>query len=190
MGRWAVFLDRDGVVTEAPVVNGMAVSPTSAADLHLVDGAREMLRRLHRAGALLVLVTNQPDVARGRLDPAELDAMHRRLAEELPLDRIMVCPHSGHECCECRKPLPGMLLEAAEDLDIDLGRSWMVGDRWVDIAAGRAAGVTTVLMDRPYAWSATSSGGPPADLSPDHRIADVGAVVPLILTAQPGLHSS
>ncbi len=181
LSGWAVFLDRDGVVTEAPILDGVAGSPLKESDLRVADGAPEALDRLATAGASLILVTNQPDVARGKLDPAELDRMHQRLARDLPLDLLVVCPHSGHEGCSCRKPKPGMIISGASRCLASLELSWMVGDRWVDIAAGRSAGVATVLIERPYSWTNTSSGAPPPDLHPDHRARDLSGATDLIL---------
>jgi D-glycero-D-manno-heptose 1,7-bisphosphate phosphatase len=90
--------------------------------------------------------------------------MHRRLSDELGLDKVYCCPHDNTDRCGCRKPQPGMLLDAARDLDLDLPSSWLVGDRWVDLAAASAAGVRGVLLERPYSWDPTSAGEPPSDL--------------------------
>jgi D-glycero-D-manno-heptose 1,7-bisphosphate phosphatase len=180
-GRAAVFLDRDGVVT-APVerdgVTSVAFEPD---ELVVLPGVAGALDRLHGAGYVLVVVTNQPDVARGALRSEDLQAMHRQLAVDLPIDQFEVCPHDGDEGCPCRKPRPGLLLTAAGDLRLDLASSWLVGDRWVDIAAGRSAGVRTLLVAEPYSWAATSSGSPPADLEPDGRVGDLVQAVDEIL---------
>ena len=178
MTRWAVYFDRDGVLTDAPVVDGQALSPTKTTELVILPGALEAVTMVHGLGGLALVVTNQPDVARGTLDPAELGRMHDRLNRELGLDGIRVCPHDGAD--RCRKPAPGMLLDLAEEHAVDLARSYMIGDRWVDIAAGAAVGATTILVDRPYSWSATSAGSPPAELVPDHRARDVFAAVLII----------
>jgi D-glycero-D-manno-heptose 1,7-bisphosphate phosphatase len=181
--RPAVFLDRDGVLNEAVVVEGRALSPTTAAELHLVPGAAGAVARLHDAGYVVVAVTNQPDVAKGLLTVETLDAMHAAMTRDLGLDRVYVCPHETADGCSCRKPEPGMLLTAAADLDLDLPSSWLVGDRWVDVAAGHAAGVRTVLVERPYSWQPTSSGSPPADLRPDVVVQSVVEAVDAILAA-------
>jgi D-glycero-D-manno-heptose 1,7-bisphosphate phosphatase len=104
--------------------------------------------------------------------------MHERLMRELELDDIRVCPHDGVD--PCRKPAPGMLLDLAATHDVDLSSSYMIGDRWVDIAAGAAVSATTLLVERPYSWSATSSGAAPEGLSPDHRVPDGLAAARLI----------
>jgi D-glycero-D-manno-heptose 1,7-bisphosphate phosphatase len=169
--QWAVYFDRDGVLTDAPVVDGQALAPTRSKNLTILPGAREAVAAVHALGGLALVVTNQPDVARGTLDPAELDLMHERLTRELRLDDVRVCPHDGVD--RCRKPAPGMLIDLAARHGVDLSSSYMIGDRWVDIAAGAAVGATTILVEQPYSWAATSSGAPPVDLAPDHRVSDV-----------------
>jgi D-glycero-D-manno-heptose 1,7-bisphosphate phosphatase len=179
--RRAVFLDRDGVVTATVERHGVASVALAPEELVVLPGVAAALDRLRDAGYVLVVVTNQPDVARGSLRSTDVEAMHRQLATGLPIDRFEVCPHDGAEGCPCRKPKPGMLLAAATELDLDLAGSWMVGDRWVDIAAGRAAGVRTLLVTEPYSWAATSSGSPPSDLAPDGRVEGLEQAVDEIL---------
>jgi D-glycero-D-manno-heptose 1,7-bisphosphate phosphatase len=180
-----VFLDRDGVLVEAFARGTVAGSARSADELQVVPGAADAIATLHRAGALCLVVTNQPDVARGELAREHLDAMHDELRAQLGFDDVLTCPHDGRDDCECRKPRPGMLLELARRHRVEPARSWMVGDRWVDIAAGAAIGLRTVLVDRPYSWATTSAGSPPNGLAPDHRVADVGAAAALIAAAEP-----
>lgn len=182
MGSPAIFLDRDGVIIESRAVPGGSAPPTSVDDVAIIPGAGDALATLRAAGYCLVVVTNQPDVARGSTSRAEVDAINEVLRRELPLDAIYVCFHDG-PACACRKPRPGLLLDARHDLDLDLRRSWMIGDRWVDIAAGAAAGIRTVLVERAWSWIATSSGAPPADLVPDHRVASIGEAAELVLTS-------
>ncbi len=146
----AVFLDRDGVLNRVSIRDGLPLGPMTLADFVLFDGVAEDIRRLKAAGYKVVVATNQPEIARGRLAPAALEAMHARLSAEVPVDAIYVCPHSDEDRCGCRKPKPGLLLSAARDLAIDLSRSVMVGDRWRDIEAGTAAGCRTVLVDYGY----------------------------------------
>lgn len=176
--RPAVFLDRDGVLVDA---GDLGTSPPfEAASVRILPGVAAALDSLRAHGFELVVVTNQPDVARGRTTEAEVEAVHRYLADELGLEHFRFCPHDNHHHCDCRKPAPGLLRRAAGELGLDLAASWMVGDRWVDIAAGAAAGVTTVLIDRPYSWRASSSGGPPPSLAADHRAADLAGAAELI----------
>jgi D-glycero-D-manno-heptose 1,7-bisphosphate phosphatase len=149
--RPAVFLDRDGVLNTAIIREGRPHPPASAEELVIAPGVPEACRRLRSLGFLLVVVTNQPDVARGTIDAADVTDIHTRLREQVPLDSIWVCPHDDRDRCSCRKPAPGLLHKAAAFHHIDLTRSFMVGDRWRDIEAGRAAGCRTVLVvDRIY----------------------------------------
>jgi D-glycero-D-manno-heptose 1,7-bisphosphate phosphatase len=178
----AVFLDRDGVINEAIVgADGVARGPASAADLRVCPDAPEALGRLRAAGFLLVVVTNQPDLGRGLVSKVAVDEIHAVLREALPLDAVYCCPHGGSSPCACRKPAPGMVLDAASDLGIDLGASWLIGDRWVDVAAGAAAGVRTVLLQLPHSWDPTSAGAAPPDLVPDHVGRTLAECVGLVL---------
>ena len=138
--RRAVFLDRDGVINRAVVRDGKPYPPDSVAELEILPGVPEALAALRDAGFLIVVVTNQPDVATGKQRREVVEAMHALLARELALDEIKVCYHASADGCACRKPKPGMLLEAAAEHGIDLGSSYVVGDRWRDVAAGQAAG--------------------------------------------------
>jgi D-glycero-D-manno-heptose 1,7-bisphosphate phosphatase len=146
----AVFLDRDGVINRAIVRDGKPYPPTSAQELSILPDVPEALDALKRAGFLLFVVTNQPDVARGVQDRQVVDAMHGDLCARLPLDGVLCCFHDDADACDCRKPAPGLLLEAARSRDIDLRRSFMVGDRWRDTEAGEAAGCTTIYIDHGY----------------------------------------
>ena len=147
----AVFLDRDGVLNAPVVRDGRPFPPAMPADLVLLPGVAEACDRLRRAGFLLVCVTNQPDIARGKTSNAAVAAINAVLAERLPLASVRVCPHDDADGCACRKPKPGLLLAAAAEYGIDLAASAMVGDRWRDIGAGHAAGCRTVFIDRAYA---------------------------------------
>jgi D-glycero-D-manno-heptose 1,7-bisphosphate phosphatase len=149
-GRPAVFLDRDGVLNEAFVIDGTPHPPATVTDLHVIPSAAEACRELGAAGYALVVVTNQPDVARGTDTMANVEALNRAVAAQVPIDEFVTCPHDDADGCDCRKPKPGMLLDAAGRMGLDLARSFMVGDRWRDIEAGRRAGCTTVFVDRGY----------------------------------------
>jgi D-glycero-D-manno-heptose 1,7-bisphosphate phosphatase len=149
--RRAVFLDRDGVINRAIVRDGKPYPPERIEDLEILPGVREALARLRDAGFRLVVVTNQPDVARGTQRREVIDAMHASLAAALPLDEFRVCDHDDRDGCACRKPKPGLLEDAARDAGVSLHDSFMVGDRWRDIEAGKLAGCTTVFIDRQYA---------------------------------------
>jgi len=149
--RRAVFVDRDGVLNTAVVRNGRPHPPASAADLKLLPGVRERVAELKGLGFLVVCVTNQPDVARGTSTRAAVDQINERVRAEMQLDDMLVCYHDDRDGCGCRKPRPGLLLEAATRLGIDLARSFMIGDRWKDMACGAAAGCSTVFVDYGYA---------------------------------------
>ena len=169
----AVFLDRDGVLVRAPVVDGRPHSIRRVEELELEDGAFAACAALRAAGFLLVVVTNQPEIARGNVSRAAVDTIHARLRELLPLDDVRVCPHDDADGCACRKPKPGLLLDAAREHGIELERSFMVGDRWKDIEAGRNAGCTTVFLNREY-----------SEAMPDHpdvTVRDLGEAVDWIL---------
>lgn len=172
-GRAAVFLDRDGVLTHGEERDGKSYAPRRLEDFRLLPGVREAVERLRAAGFLAVVVTNQPDIANGLVDPGVVEAMHRRLRAWLPLDAVEMCPHADEQDCDCRKPKPGLLLASARRLNIDLGRSVMVGDRWKDIEAGRRAGCRTVFVDRGYSE--------PKAEAPDLIVASLPAAVDWIL---------
>lgn len=172
--RRAIFLDRDGVINRAVVRDGKPHPPATLAELDIPADVPPALRAASSAGFVLIGVTNQPDVARGLVTQDVVDAIHRRILETTPLVDILVCTHDDRDRCDCRKPLPGMLLRAAERYGIDLRASYMVGDRWRDVEAGRRAGCTTVWIDRGYheAWPVAA---------PDHAVASLPEAVEWIL---------
>ena len=146
----AVFLDRDGVLNEAEVRDGKPYPPADAASMRIPSGTVEALARLKELGYLLFVITNQPDVRRGRMTRETVETMNERLQAELPLDGIFTCYHDDADNCDCRKPEPGLLLQAAQLYGIDLQKSFMIGDRWRDIDAGANAGCKTILIDFGY----------------------------------------
>ncbi|HEY1793761.1 MAG TPA: HAD-IIIA family hydrolase [Opitutaceae bacterium] len=150
--RPAVFLDRDGTLNAQIVRNGKPYAPARLEDFKVLDGVPEACAALKASGFILVVATNQPDVGRGQVAREVIESMHAALLEAIPvIDRVEVCydPGTG-EISTRRKPEPGMLLEAAALLGIDLPRSWMVGDRWKDVDCGKRAGVRTVFIDCGY----------------------------------------
>lgn len=149
--RNAVFLDRDGVINRAIVRNGKPFPPAKIDDFELLPGVEKTMLALRRAGYLVIVVTNQPDVATGVQQLHVVEAMHNTLRASGLCDDVKVCYHTDADHCDCRKPLPGMLLEAARDWQIDLSKSFMVGDRWRDVVAGKAAGCYTYFIDYRYA---------------------------------------
>ncbi|MFN4284052.1 MAG: D-glycero-alpha-D-manno-heptose-1,7-bisphosphate 7-phosphatase [Alphaproteobacteria bacterium] len=175
----AVFIDRDGVLNVNEVRNGKPYAPTRAADFRLLPGVEDAARRLKEAGFLLIVATNQPDIANGITAQAELDAMHALLRKKVPVDDIRICYHTDADRCDCRKPRPGLLLAAAQDHGIDLPRSYMVGDRWRDVAAGKAAGcAASVLVKYDY--------DEPEPDSPDAVVASLSEAADWILRREQG----
>lgn len=169
----AVFLDRDGVLNCAVVRKGVPHPPDGPGELALTPDAAAACEELHRAGLLLIVVTNQPDIARGTQSWDNVRAINRRLAERLSIDEFRVCPHDDGDACDCRKPSPGLLLAAAREHGIDLGRSVMVGDRWRDVESGKRAGCWTVFVDHGYSERRPDG----ADLT----VRSLGEAVPWIL---------
>lgn len=147
----AVFLDRDGVLNRAVVWKGKPYPPASVAEVEILPGVAEALEKLKHAGFTLIVVSNQPDVARGTATRESVEAINASLAATLPVDRFIMCYHDSGEGCACRKPRPGMLLDGAREFGVDLSASYMVGDRWRDVEAGLAAGCKTVFLDYGYA---------------------------------------
>jgi D-glycero-D-manno-heptose 1,7-bisphosphate phosphatase len=142
----AVFLDRDGVLNDIVERDGRVESPRLLSELRITAGAAAAVSRLREAGLRIFVVTNQPDLSRGLLPAAELAAMMDVLRTNVGFDDVAVCPHEDRDGCDCRKPRPGMLLRLASQWHVDRSRSWMVGDTWRDVEAGRAAGCRTVLL--------------------------------------------
>lgn len=155
-GKPAAFLDRDGVLNAAEVVDGLPRPPAEVAQVRILPGVEAACRELAEAGLVLICTTNQPDIARGTQTRERVAAINAHLIARLGLDEVVVCPHDDADGCACRKPRPGMITEAAQRWDIDLARSVTVGDRWRDVEAGRAAGTRTVFIDRHYAEPAPS----------------------------------
>ena len=149
--RRAVFLDRDGVLNRALVREGKPYPPMSVSELELLPGVCEACQVLKLAGFVLIVITNQPDVARGTQRREIVEAINAALQAQVPVDAVRVCYHDQADNCTCRKPQPGLLIQAADRWQLDLSHSWMVGDRWKDIEAGRRAGCKTAFIDYGYA---------------------------------------
>jgi D-glycero-D-manno-heptose 1,7-bisphosphate phosphatase len=147
----AVFLDRDGVLNRAMIRDGKPYPPASLDELEILPDVPRGLAALKECGFQLLVVTNQPDVARGTQQRLVVENMHAKLRASLPLDDFFVCYHDDKDACECRKPKPGLLLQAAAVYRLDLASCFLIGDRWRDIEAGYAAGCATVWIDRGYA---------------------------------------
>ena len=168
-------MDRDGVLNEALVRDGIPFPPATPAQLQIPPGTAEALARLKEQDFLFLVVTNQPDVARGSQKREVVEEISRWLRAELPsLDDIFTCYHDDGDACDCRKPPPGLMIRAAEQYGIDLSRSFLTGDRWRDIDAGARAGCRTVWIDRGYAERSPSS-------PPDARVNSLPEAVDWIL---------
>lgn len=150
MKRKAIFLDRDGVLNQAIIKNGKPYPPASIDELTIPNDVQKALYILKSAGFLLIGATNQPDVARGTTSKAVVEAINAKLMANLPLDEIRVCYHDDADNCECRKPSPGLLTQAAAEHGIDLAHSFMIGDRWKDIDAGQKAGCKSIWINNNY----------------------------------------
>ena len=143
----AVFLDRDGVINANLVRNGKPVAPTDLAEFRILPGAANAVRLLKDAGFLAIVVTNQPDVRTGLTSKATMEAMHDEIRRQIPVDDFFICFHVDADNCSCRKPKPGLILDAAKKYNIDVASSYIIGDRWRDILAGQAAGCRTIFVD-------------------------------------------
>ena len=165
----AVFLDRDGVINRALVRDGKPYPPRNLEELEILPGVAEALKRLHNAGFKLIVVTNQPDVARGTQTRAMVEEINAVLKSHLPIDEFRVCYHDNADQCSCRKPAAGALLDCARKYRIDLKASFMIGDRWCDIEAGRHAGCKTIFIDCHYAQT--------KHVEPDYRACDLSGAV-------------
>jgi D-glycero-D-manno-heptose 1,7-bisphosphate phosphatase len=177
--RRAVFLDRDGVINKPVIREGRPHPPAEVKDFELYEDVSAGCAQLEAASYLLVVVTNQPDVARGTQTRTKVDAMHRKMLDALPqIARVEVCWHAGaHRAdpCDCRKPRPGMVLRAAKALNIDLSQSFLIGDRWQDVDCGHAAGCWTIFIDRNYSEALKQP--------PDWSVQSFGQAVGVILRA-------
>lgn len=182
-GRPGVFLDRDGVLNEVRMDGDIASTPRTVAELQIYPDARPQLERLREAGYALIVVSNQPDVARGTLSMAAAGAINDALRAALPVDAVYICPHDTKDGCDCRKPKPGLIQRGARDWAVDLRRSYLIGDRWVDLVAAQAAGIPGLLLEQPWSWERTSLGGPPEGLTPWFEAGALGACVDRILLA-------
>jgi D-glycero-D-manno-heptose 1,7-bisphosphate phosphatase len=183
--RPAVFLDRDGVLNKPVRTHDGERPPWRLDEIELTEEAVSAASALRSRGFTLVVVTNQPDVGHGRLSDADARVITDTIADALGISASYMCPHTSADACPCRKPRPGLLLDAAHDFGLDLSASWMVGDRWVDVAAGAAAGVHTILVERPTSWLPTSSGRPPESLRPTAVARGIGDAAGAILASLP-----
>ena len=146
----AVFLDRDGVINKAFVKDGLPTSPNSLDELEILPGVKESVLRLKKLNFICLVVTNQPDVSRGKINKNTVIKMNNFLKKKIELDDIFVCYHDDKDNCNCRKPKPGLLLQASKQWDVNLKKSFIIGDRWRDVQAGEKVGCKTIFLDYKY----------------------------------------
>jgi len=169
------------VLNEVRKAGLVSLPPRSLEELRLTPDSASAVERLRAEGFVLLIVTNQPDVARGTINREVAIEITDHIVRALGLDDGYLCLHDRADGCDCRKPEPGMLVTAARDWNVTLGTSWLIGDRWVDIAAARAAGVRSILLDRPYSWMSSGGKEPPPDLQPDIRCSTLSECVDELL---------
>ncbi len=150
MTKKAVFLDRDGVINRAFIDNGVPKPPSTLAEVEILPRVKEALFLLKKLGFLLIVITNQPDIARGVISQCSADNINKYLMDKLPLDEIIPCYHDDDDNCQCRKPKPGSILKSVNLYDIDVKKSFMIGDRWRDIEAGLQSGCKTIFINYGY----------------------------------------
>jgi len=148
----AIFLDRDGVINQPILRNGLnkPIAPWSMDEFKLCEGIKNPLKQLANNKYRLFVVTNQPDISKEIIDASLVEKMNEIIRDTLPVDEIAYCPHEDYHECNCRKPKPGMILELSDKWNIDLEKSFMIGDGWKDIQAGESAGCKTILLDKDY----------------------------------------
>jgi len=146
----AVFLDRDGVINKAIIKDGKPLSPNSLKELEILPGVRQSITKLKKLKFVCLVVTNQPNVSRKIVDKNSVIQINNFLKNEIPFDDVFVCYHDDKDNCDCRKPKPGLLLEAGKKWDVDFKKSFMIGDRWRDIEAGKKLGCKTIFLDYKY----------------------------------------
>ena len=171
--RRAAFLDRDGVINQAPVRNGLPYAPESVSELKVLPGVVEAINMLRNADYMVIVVTNQPDVGACKKPRQSVEEIHDRLLETMAVNEIRVCYHTDLDRCRCRKPQPGMILDASREHTIDLSQSFLVGDRWRDVDAGKAAGCKTYFIDLGYKESLREK--------PDHTVQNLPAAIRHVL---------
>lgn len=171
--RRVVFLDRDGVVTIPRDVSGKGYAARTLSELRFYDDAAASVLRLKAAGFEVVIVTNQPDVSAGVITQPVLDNIHDVVAAHLEVDGIRTCIHLAIDACQCRKPLPGLLVEESLEKALSFPSSWMVGDRDSDIEAGKSAGCRTIFINR--GW--VGETGDEADIAATDLADAVDAIV-------------
>lgn len=171
-GRAAIFLDRDGVINPLIIRDGKRTSPRSLSEWQIFPDVAPSLHRLRDAGYLLLVITNQPEIARQQSDPRIVKEFHQDLLTKKMVNAVKMCPHDDADNCACRKPRPGMIVDYQKEMGVDLSRSFVIGDTWKDVLAGAAAGVRTILLRREYS----------GDAQPDHEFSTLPEATDLVLS--------
>ena len=148
--RKAVFFDRDGVLNHLVKRDGSYYSPQNFENFKIVDDAKEVVNHVQKKDYLAIVISNQPDISRGKLEQSELDKMTQLLINETNVDDVFYCTHDDGDDCDCRKPAPGLFITAQNKYDIDFHKSFMIGDTWKDVQAARNAGISMILLNRDY----------------------------------------
>jgi D-glycero-D-manno-heptose 1,7-bisphosphate phosphatase len=146
----AAFLDRDGVLNRAILIDGIPKPPTYVSDVEILPGVIEAIQILKNHDFVVVVVTNQPDVARGVTTQSQVESINAFIGVVTGIKHFYTCFHDDPDLCNCRKPAPGLIYSASQELGINVHDSFMVGDRWRDISAGQAAGCQTFFIDYSY----------------------------------------
>ena len=146
----AIFLDRDGTLNKAFIKNGLPVSPSSFSEFKILPGVKSSIIKLKKLGFLCLLITNQPDVSRKKIKKKTVIKMNNFIKKKIKLDDVFVCYHDDKHNCDCRKPKPGLIIKAYKKWNIDLKNSFMIGDRWKDISAGKKVGCKTIFINNNY----------------------------------------
>jgi len=173
----AIFIERDAILNEVRIGPKHQISPLTMEEFKIIAEAEPALRKLKSAGFLLIATTNQPGLSRGYQSRRELDRMHDALRRTFPLDDIMVCPHDESDHCPCRKPRPGLLVEASFKWHVNLDQSYVISDKWQDSEAARTAGCTSLLIKSAYNGNAHH----------DFVLPDLNAILGKILSLRPEL---
>jgi len=163
------------------LVDGFAHSPMSMEEFSILPGVKSTIEKLKNSGFLIFVVTNQPEISRGKLDSSIVESMNLIIKNELNVDEIKVCPHDKSDGCTCRKPLPGMIEELCKKWSIDKSSSWVIGDRWVDILSAKEAGLKSVLLEREYSWKTSSNEYPPINLEANFAMVQIEELLSIVL---------
>jgi D-glycero-D-manno-heptose 1,7-bisphosphate phosphatase len=172
--KQGVFIERDGILNHVRVERQQQITPLTLEEFKVNEEAAPLIKKLKEAGLLLIVTTNQPGLSRGSQSRRELDRIHEALRRALPVDDILLCPHDQSDHCSCRKPKPGLLVEAGFKWKLDMDRSFVISDKWQDAEAARCAGCTSLLLQSPWVGA----------VHRDFVLPDLGAVVSKILQLQ------